>query len=154
MLKVREEKRVVARNKKANHDYFILDTYECGIVLTGTEIKSIRASKVSIQDAYCHIKNNELIIVNMHIAKYEQGNRFNHQETRDRKLLAHRSEIRKLLGKVSQEGLTLIPLEVYITKGYAKVLVGLAKGKKNYDKRESLKQKERNRDIERSLKTR
>lgn len=154
MLKVREEKRVVARNKKANHDYFILDTYECGIVLTGTEIKSIRASKVSIQDAYCHIKNNELIILNMHIAKYEQGNRFNHQETRDRKLLAHRSEIRKLLGKVSQEGLTLIPLEVYITKGYAKVLVGLAKGKKNYDKRESLKQKERNRDIERSLKTR
>lgn len=151
---MKEEKQIAARNKKANHDYFILDTYECGLVLTGTEIKSIRASKVSIQDAYCNIKNNEMYIVGMHIAKYDHGNIFNHNETRDRKLLAHRSEIRKMIGRTSQEGLTLIPLEVYITRGIAKVLIGVAKGKKNYDKRESLKEKEVNRDIARSLKTR
>lgn len=151
---MKEEKNIITRNKKANHDYFILDTYECGIVLTGTEIKSVRASKVSLQDAYCNVKNNELVIVNMHIAKYEQGNIFNHHETRDRKLLAHRNEINKMIGRTSQEGLTLIPLEVYIVRGIAKVLIGLAKGKKNYDKRETLKAKEINRDIERNLKSR
>jgi len=150
---VKEEKKTIARNKKASHDYFILDTYECGMVLTGTEIKSVRAAKVSIQDAYCQVKNNELWVVNMHIAKYEQGNIFNHQEIRDRKLLVHRSEIRKMIGRTSQEGLTLIPLEVYIERGLAKILIGLAKGKKNYDKRESLKEKEINRDIEKNLKS-
>src|SRR5690606_8071324 len=93
-----EKVNIIARNKKATHDYFILEKYDCGIVLTGTEIKSIRANKVSIQDAYCNIKNNELFIINMHIAKYEQGNIFNHKETRNRKLLAHKSEIRKILG--------------------------------------------------------
>ena len=151
---MKEEKKIIARNKKANHDYFIIDTYECGIVLTGTEIKSVRASKVSIQDAYCQVKNNELLIINMHIAKYDHGNIFNHDETRNRKLLAHRSEIRKIIGRTSQEGLTLIPLEVYIVRGIAKVFVGLAKGKKNYDKRESLKEKELNRDIQKNLKNR
>ena len=151
---MKEEKKIIARNKKANHDYFIIDTYECGIVLTGTEIKSVRASKVSIQDAYCQVKNNELLIINMHIAKYDHGNIFNHDETRNRKLLAHRSEIRKIIGRTSQEGLTLIPLEVYIVRGIAKVLIGLAKGKKNYDKRESLKEKELNRDIQKNLKNR
>ena len=150
---MKEEKKTIARNKKASHDYFILDTYECGMVLTGTEIKSVRAAKVSIQDAYCQVKNNELWVVNMHIAKYEQGNIFNHQEIRDRKLLVHRSEIRKMIGRTSQEGLTLIPLEVYIERGLAKILIGLAKGKKNYDKRESLKEKEINRDIEKNLKS-
>jgi len=142
----------IARNKKANHDYFILETLECGIVLTGTEIKSLRASKVSIQDAYCLIKNNELFIINMHIAKYEQGNIFNHKETRERKLLAHKSEIRKLSGKVSQEGLTLIPLEVYLDKALAKVKVALAKGKKLYDKRETLKKAEVLKDIKKRMK--
>ncbi|MGI6710964.1 MAG: SsrA-binding protein SmpB [Bacilli bacterium] len=142
----------IARNKKANHDYFILETLECGIVLTGTEIKSLRASKVSIQDAYCLIKNNELFIINMHIAKYEQGNIFNHKETRERKLLAHKSEIRKLSGKVSQEGLTLIPLEVYFDKALAKVKVALAKGKKLYDKRETLKKAEVLKDIKKRMK--
>jgi len=141
----------IARNKKASHDYFILETLECGIVLTGTEIKSVRDSKVSIQDSHCVIKNNELFVVNMHIAKYEQGNIFNHKETRERKLLAHKSEIRKLLGKVSQEGLTLIPLEVYISGPRAKVKIALVKGKKLYDKRESLKKAEVLKDIKKRM---
>ncbi|HPX84754.1 MAG TPA: SsrA-binding protein SmpB [Bacilli bacterium] len=135
-----EKSRIVARNKKAAHDYFILDKYECGIVLTGTEIKSIRAGKVAIADAYCRIEKQELIIINMHIAPYDKGNIFNHQETRTRKLLAHKSEIRKLAAKLTQDGLTLIPLSVYLREGLAKVEVALCKGKKNYDKREDLRQ--------------
>jgi SsrA-binding protein len=146
--------RVIARNKKASHDYFILDTYDCGIVLTGTEIKSVRATKVSIQDAYCQVKNNELWIINMHIAKYDKGNIFNHEETRNRKLLAHSREIRKMSGKVSLEGLTLIPLEVFILEGLAKVKIGLAKGKKTYDKRDDLKEKDLQRDIQKNIKGR
>ncbi|HEY8444888.1 MAG TPA: SsrA-binding protein SmpB [Bacilli bacterium] len=144
--------KVVARNKKAQHDYFILETFECGIVLTGTEIKSIRASKVSIQDAYCYVKNEELIIVNMHIAKYDHGNIFNHEETRDRKLLAHKKEIRKLMGRSTQEGLTIVPLEVYITHGLAKVKIALVKGKKQYDKREDMKRQAVNKEIAKNLK--
>lgn len=136
-----ENKNLIARNKKANHDYFILDTLECGIVLTGTEIKSIRQHKVSIQDAYCTINHNELIIENMHIAKYDHGNIFNHKETRPRTLLAHKREIKKLIGKISQEGLTLVPLSVYIIQGKAKIEIAIAKGKKNYDKREDLKER-------------
>lgn len=149
-----EKVNVVARNKKAHHDYFILDKFECGIVLTGTEIKSIRKSKVSIQDAYCQVKNNELFIINMHIAKYEEGNIFNHKETRNRKLLAHRSEIRKIAGKVSQEGLTIIPLSVYITNGLAKVEIAICKGKKNYDKRDDLREEAIKKDISKSQKIR
>lgn len=145
---------VVARNKKATHDYFILEKFECGIVLTGTEIKSIRAGKVSIQDAYCNIKNDELYIINMHIAKYEQGNIFNHQETRNRKLLAHRREIRKMFGKITQEGLTIIPLQVYIKNGLAKIEVAICKGKKKYDKREDLRRETVKRDISRAMKNR
>lgn len=144
--------KVVARNQKAQHDYFILETFECGIVLTGTEIKSIRASKVSIQDAYCYVKNEELIIVNMHIAKYDHGNIFNHEETRDRKLLAHKKEIRKLMGRSTQEGLTIVPLEVYITHGLAKVKIALVKGKKQYDKREDMKRQAVNKEIAKNLK--
>ena len=147
-----EKVKVIARNKKATHDYFILDKYECGIVLTGTEIKSIRNNKVSIQDAYCTIKNNELFIINMHIAKYEQGNIFNHKETRNRKLLAHKSEIRKMLGKITQEGLTIIPLTVLIREGLAKIEIAIAKGKKNYDKRDDLKEAAIKRDISKSMK--
>jgi len=109
-------------------------------VLTGTEIKSIRAGKVAIADAYCRIEKQELIIINMHIAPYDKGNIFNHQETRTRKLLAHKSEIRKLAAKLTQDGLTLIPLSVYLREGLAKVEVALCKGKKNYDKREDLRQ--------------
>ncbi|HHX00700.1 MAG TPA: SsrA-binding protein SmpB [Acholeplasmataceae bacterium] len=149
-----EQINVVARNKKATHDYFILEKFECGIVLTGTEIKSIRAGKVSIQDAYCNIKNDELYIINMHIAKYEQGNIFNHQETRNRKLLAHRREIRKMFGKITQEGLTIIPLQVYIKNGLAKIEVAICKGKKKYDKREDLRREAVKRDISRAMKNR
>lgn len=143
----------IARNKRASHDYFILETYECGIVLTGTEIKSVRAGKVSIQDAYCQIKNNELIVINMHISHYDHGNIFNHEETRNRKLLAHRKEIRKMQGRITLEGLTLIPLEIYLVGGLAKIKIAIAKGKKTYDKRDDLREKNLEREIEKVFKS-
>ncbi len=143
----KEEINVIARNKKANHEYFVLESYEAGIVLYGTEIKSIRNTKVSIQDAYCEIKNQEMFINNMHISPYEKGNIFNHKETRERKLLLHKKEIVKLFSKVKLDGLTIIPLEVYISNGLAKLKIGLCKGKKLYDKREDIK----NKDIQRNL---
>ena len=148
----KEEIQIVARNKKANHEYFILETYEAGIVLFGTEIKSIRGSKVSIQDAYCEIKKQEMFVENMHIALYEKGNIFNHKETRERKLLLHRKEIIKLFSKVQQEGLTIIPLEVYISKGLCKIKIGLCKGKKLFDKRNDIKEKSIKRDLEKNYK--
>jgi len=144
--------KVIARNKKVGHDYFILDTYEVGIVLTGTEIKSLRLGKVSINDAYCQIKNNELVIYNMHISKYDKGNIFNHSETRDRILLAHKKEINRLMGKVTLEGLTIIPIEVYLKEGLAKLKIAICKGKKNYDKRDDLKKKDVNIEIKRAMK--
>ena len=144
--------KIVARNKRATHDYYILDDYEAGLVLTGTEIKSIRASKVSIQDAYIQIKTGKALIINMHIAKFDQGNIFNHQETRNRDLLLHKKEIRKLDSKVRLEGLTIIPLEVYIRSGLAKIKIALAKGKKEYDKRDSLKEEALNKEKRRNLK--
>lgn len=143
----KEERRVIARNKRASHDYFILEEFEVGIVLTGTEIKSIRASKASINEAYVQAKKGLLTIENMHISTYKEGNIFNHQEVRTRVLLAHKKEILKLENKVKLESMTIIPLELYITKGLAKLKIALCKGKKNYDKRESIKQK----DIERNL---
>lgn len=146
--------KIIARNKKASHDYYLLNTYEAGIVLRGTEIKSVRANKVNIGDAYCIIRNEEMFIVNMHIAKYDQGNLFNHDETRSRKLLLHKKEIVKIFNKIGQESLTIIPLKVYMEKGLAKIEIALAKGKKNYDKRQSLKEKDANRNIERNLKER
>ena len=148
----KEEMRVITRNKKANHEYFILETYEAGIVLYGTEIKSIRNTKVSIQDAYCEIKNQEMFIIGMHISPYEKGNIFNHKETRDRKLLLHKKEIIKLFSKVKLEGLTIIPLEVYIDKGLAKIKIGLCKGKKLYDKREDIKEKDIKKDLQKKYK--
>ncbi len=148
----KEEIQIVARNKKANHEYFILETYEAGIVLFGTEIKSIRGSKVSIQDAYCEIKKQEMFVENMHIALYEKGNIFNHKETRERKLLLHKKEIIKLFSKVQQEGLTIIPLEVYISKGLCKIKIGLCKGKKLFDKRNDIKEKSIKRDLEKNYK--
>jgi len=142
----------LAQNRKASHDYFIEETYEAGIVLQGTEIKSIRAGRVSLKDAHARIINGEAMLINMHIATYEQGNRFNHDPTRTRKLLLHRSEIDKLFGLVQQKGYTLVPLKLYIKNGFAKVLIGLGKGKKQYDKREDLKQKQMKRDIDRAMK--
>ena len=147
-------KKVIATNKKAYHDFFILDTYECGIVLTGTEIKSVRQNKISINEAYCFIEEKELFVGGIHIAKYEKGNIFNHDEARNRKLLAHKREIIRLESKVKEKGLTIIPLSVYLIEGIAKVEIALVKGKKLYDKREDLKIKTAHRAIEKSLKNR
>lgn len=134
-------------NRKAKFDYEIIDSIEAGIVLTGTEIKSIRLGKVNIKDSYAIIKNDEIYLLNTHISSYDKGNIFNHDEDRTRKLLMHKKEIKKLANKVILEGYTLIPLKIYFVKGNAKVLIGLCKGKKNYDKRETIK----NRDIEREM---
>jgi SsrA-binding protein len=134
-------------NRKARHDYFIKEEYECGIVLTGTEIKSIRDGSCNIGDSYGHIRKGELFILNMFIGVYKEGNIFNHQETRTRKLLMHKNEILKLDNKVKLEGYTLIPLKVYFKNNKAKILLGLCKGKKDYDKREDIKE----RDIQREL---
>jgi len=129
-------------NRKASFDYFIEDELECGIVLSGSEIKSIRDGSCNIRDSYVVIKNDELYILNMFIKKYNEAGIFNHDETRTRKLLAHKNQIKKLGKKLEMEGYTLIPLKVYFKSSYAKVLVGVCKGKKNYDKRDSLKEKD------------
>ena len=137
-------------NRKAKYNYHIFDTVEAGIVLTGTEIKSLRLGKANIRDSYVRVKNNEMYIINMHISSYDNGNIFNHDETRERKLLLHKKEILKFRDKTRLEGYTIVPLKVYLVRGRAKVLIGLAKGKKNYDKREDIKK----RDIERSIRAR
>ena len=134
-------------NRKAKYNYQIFESLEAGIVLTGTEIKSIREGKANIKDSYARIKNDEIFLINMHISSYDNGNRFNHDETRERKLLLHKKEILKFRDKIKLEGYTIVPLKVYLKNGRAKVLIGLAKGKKNYDKREDIKK----RDIERNI---
>lgn len=139
-------------NRKARYDYQIEEEYEAGIVLTGTEIKSIRLGKVNIKDSYAIIRNEELFLLNTHIASYDKGNIFNHDEDRTRKLLMHKNEIKKLNNKVILEGYTLIPLKIYFVKGRAKVLIGLCKGKKNYDKRESIKKRDVEREMRKSYK--
>ena len=150
---MKKEILLAANNKKAYHDFFIEETYETGIVLTGTEIKSIRAGKVSIKESYAKIVNGEVIIMGMNVSPYEQGNRFNVDPLRDRKLLMHKQEIRKLAGKIKEKGLTLVPLKIYINEdGRAKVELGLARGKKEYDKRDSIAQRDAKRDIDRRMK--
>ncbi|NCU18503.1 SsrA-binding protein SmpB [Pallidibacillus pasinlerensis] len=146
--------KTIAQNKKAYHDYFIEDTYEAGIVLQGTEIKSIRAGRVNLRDAFARIEKGEVFMYNVHISPYEQGNRYNHDPLRPRKLLLHRREIDKLLGETKEAGYSLIPTKIYLKDGYAKVEIALAKGKKKYDKREDLKKKEAKREIERAFKER
>jgi len=148
------EGKLVAQNKKATHDYFIEETFECGMVLQGTEIKSIRAGRVQLKDSYARIIHGEVFIVNVHISPYEQGNRYNHDPLRVRKLLMHRKEIDKLVGLTKEKGYALVPLKIYLKNGFAKLLLGLAKGKKNYDKREDLKAKDAKRDIDRALRER
>ena len=142
----------VAQNKKAYHEYFILEKYEAGIELFGTEVKSIRNGKVNLKDAWCQIKNNEIFVCGMHISPYEQGNIFNRDPMRVKRLLMHKREIRNLYAKVKQEGLTLIPLTLYFKNGRAKLEIGLCKGKKLYDKRETAARKEAERKIERAEK--
>ncbi|MDY0074337.1 MAG: SsrA-binding protein SmpB [Acholeplasmataceae bacterium] len=134
--------KLIAQNKKARHDYFIEESYEAGMQLLGSEIKSIRLGKVNVNDAFVTIKDGEAFVHNMHIAKYDFSNRFNHEETRTRKLLLHKKEIIKLFAKTREQGYTLIPLKVYLKDGLCKLEVGLAKGKKDYDKRETLKEKD------------
>ncbi|RFU64009.1 SsrA-binding protein SmpB [Peribacillus glennii] len=148
------EGKQVAQNKKANHDYFIEETFEAGVVLQGTEIKSIRAGKVNMRDSFAKIERGEVFLHNMHISPYEQGNRYNHEPLRTRKLLLHRKQINKLIGETKEVGYTIVPLKVYLKNGFAKVLIGLGKGKKQYDKREDLKKKEAKRDIERAFRDR
>ena len=142
----------LAENRKARHDYFIEEEYECGIVLTGTEIKSIRKGMLNLKDSFAKIEDNEIFLYNMHISPYEQGNRYNHKPDRVRKLLLNKQEIMKMLGKIKKDGYTIVPLELFLSHGFAKIEIGLAKGKKNYDKRDSLAKKTQNRDIQRALK--
>ncbi len=139
-------------NRKAKYDYEIISSYEAGIVLTGTEIKSIRLGKVSLKDSYAIIKKEELYLLNTHISSYDKGNIFNHDEDRTRKLLMHKNEIKKLNSRVTLDGLTLIPLKIYFVRGRAKVLIGLCRGKKNYDKRETIKKRDTEREMRRNYK--
>ena len=137
------------KNKKANFDYFIEDTIECGIELKGTEIKSLRNGSGDLRDTFAVIKNNEVFLINMYIAKYEEGNRFNHEERRTRKLLLHKREIKKLWEKIVREGYSLVPVKAYLVKNKVKVLLGVGKGKKNYDKRETIKERDLKREAQR-----
>ncbi|AKT46439.1 MAG: SsrA-binding protein SmpB [[Eubacterium] sulci] len=150
-----KQRKMIANNKKARHDYFIEETYEAGIVLTGTEIKSARLGKVSIKESYARIEKEEMMIYGMNISPYEQGNRFNVDPLRPRKLLLHKREIRKLIGATKLKGLTLVPLTMYINEaGLAKLEIALARGKKNYDKRDAIAKRDASRNMERAMKQR
>lgn len=146
--------KVISQNKKAYHDYFVEERYECGVELFGTEVKSIRAGKVNIKESYCDIKDGEVFVVGMHISPYEQGNIFNKDPMRPKKLLLHKREILKLFGLVAQKGYTLIPLQVYLKNSRVKIEIGLCRGKKLYDKREDMARNDARRDMERAFRTR
>ena len=144
--------KVIAQNKKAYHDYFVDEKYEAGIALFGTEVKSVRGGAVNLKDCYCSLKNGELFVIGMHISPYEKGNIFNREPRRDRKLLMHKREIMKLGGLVTQKGYTLVPLSMYLSGKNVKVEIGLCRGKKLYDKRDSLAEKQANREMDRRVK--
>jgi SsrA-binding protein len=144
----------IAKNRRARHDYIILDTYEAGIVLTGSEVKSLREGKANLSDAYGIVRNGEIYILNLHISPYERASYNNHEPTRTRKLLLHKREIGRLIGAIERQGLTLIPLELYFKRGIAKVAMALGKGKKLHDKRESEKSRDADREIARAVRTR
>ena len=152
--KKKDSQKIVAQNKKAYHDYFVDEKFEAGIALCGTEIKSVRKGAVNLKDSYCSFENGELLAVGVHISPYEMGNRFNHAPLRDKKLLMHKREIMRLMGLVQQKGYTLIPLSFYFSGSFVKVELGLCRGKKLYDKRESDAQRQANRDIDRHMKDR
>lgn len=154
MDKTTSGEKLVASNRKAFHDYFILDRLEAGIVLLGTEVKSIREGRINLKDSYAGVKDGEAFLMNCHISPYSHGNRENHDPTRTRKLLLHCKEIRKLIGKTQEKGLTLVPLRVYLTRGRVKVELGVARGKKEYDKRETERRKEVDRETRAAMKTR
>jgi SsrA-binding protein len=151
---MRGETRTIATNRKATHDYFIEETYEAGIVLTGTEIKSIRAGRVNLRDSYAQVKDDELWLIGAHVAAYDQASRENHHPRRPRKLLMHRREIARLAGKVQERGYTLVPLRLYIKDNRAKVELGLGRGKRLYDKRQAIARREAQREVEREAKVR
>jgi len=148
----KKKDRIAIDNRKARHDYQILDTYEAGIVLEGTEVKSIRAGKANLKDSYARVEKGELFLYNMHISPYEQGNRFNHEPKRTRKLLMHKHEINRLLGKTKEKGLSLVPLKLYFKSNKVKVQIGLARGKKLHDKRHALAERDAKREMERAHK--
>lgn len=150
----KKENNTVVTNKKAYHDYFVLEKYEAGIELFGTEIKSIRAGRVNLKDSFCSVDDGEMFVIGMHISPYEMGNRFNRDPLRKKKLLLHKKEIMKLFGESQQQGLSIVPLELYIKNGRAKLSIGLCKGKKLYDKRAVQAKKDANRTIEREFKER
>lgn len=152
MSAVSNSRKIIAENRKAYHEYFIEEKIECGIVLAGTEVKSLRAGTVNFRDSYAEVRNGECFLCGMHISPYEKGNIFNKDPLRDRKLLLHKSEINRLVGVVKQKGLTLTPLELYFSHGKVKLLLGVAKGKKLYDKRDSIAAKDTAREIDRRLK--
>ena len=147
-----DESKTIAQNRKAYHDYFVLETYEAGIELFGTEIKSIRAGRVNLKDSFCSVDDGEMYAIGMHISPYEQGNRFNRDPMRKKKLLLHKKEINKLYGTVKQTGYSLIPISLYFKDSRVKLQVGLCKGKKLYDKREDMAKRSAKRDIERAIK--
>ena len=149
-----KNKNNLAENRKARHDYFVEETIEAGIALVGTEVKSIRAGKCNLKDCYADVRNGEVFIYNMHISPYEQGNIFNVDPLRERKLLLHKEQISRFNGLIAREGYTLIPLSLYLKEGIVKVALGLCRGKKNYDKRDSMLEKAHKRDMERALKER
>ena len=154
MAEKEKQGKIIAVNRKARHDYFVIDTYEAGIALYGTEVKSLRAGAVNLKDSYCTVRGGEVFVSGMHISPYEQGNIFNKDPLRDKKLLLHKREILKLIGLVAREGYTLIPLSLYFSRSHVKVEVGLCKGKKLYDKRDSEAKRSADRDIERYTKNR
>ena len=149
-----DDVQIVARNKKAYHDYFVLETYEAGIELYGTEIKSVRASRVNLKDSFCSVDDGEMFAIGMHISPYEQGNIFNRDPMRKKRLLLHKREIMKLFGESRQKGLSIVPLQIYIKNGRAKLEIGLCKGKKLHDKREVAAKRDAERAIERAIKER
>jgi len=146
------DKKVISTNRKAFHDFLIFDRFITGVVLTGTEIKSIRQGMLNLKDSFAKIEDNEVFLYNMHISPYEQGNRFNQPPDRVRKLLLTKKEIMKILGKIKKENYTIVPLELFLSRGFAKIEIGLAKGKKIYDKREAITKKTQDRDIARHIK--
>lgn len=154
MAKGKESQKLIANNKKAYHDFFIDETYECGIALHGTEVKSMRMGKCSIKEAFVRIEDGEVFVYGMHVSPYEKGNIFNKDPLRVKKLLLHKYEINKLLGKIKEKGCTLVPLQVYFKDGKVKVEIGLARGKKLYDKREAIAKKDQRREAEKEFKVR
>ncbi|MBP3436877.1 MAG: SsrA-binding protein SmpB [Clostridia bacterium] len=152
MAEKKQASKTVAQNRKAYHDYFVEETYEAGIALYGTEVKSLRAGRVNLKDSYCSFKEGELFVLGLHISPYEQGNQFNHDPMREKKLLLHKQELRKLVGLLSREGYTLVPLSLYFSGNKIKMALGLCKGKKLYDKRESIARADAAREMTRRVK--